>query len=490
MKKTTFSVCVLLVCVTLLTSCALPDMIDSLKKRPEPKSMTELWQLIETSMQTRGVYAADIDMKMTSVKEGHEAHTTATGRYAENRSALPTSYEFLLDTTVTTICEPLDVHETVHTKSVFADGKAYEYTESDGFERKIYSETSTEEYLEWRNCMELPKKFKFKNCEEYEFWQNEDGTWTAMHWAYAKEEREILIEALGGMLDYVGALPQDVWLVLYTDRDFFVTNAELTYVFEKNEPTGIEPTLVFDIRFTESEGVEIDRSELESYTHVDNVILLKQYAYMLMDIKHMPYDYPDPRTQYNYYLTQELLGADREFFYDERRGVVFGRMFYYYYDINWQTRTDKEHLKFDKTRLYYDGDYLTTMIGEKDIKNEVGQKVAQSEYEARVFIAKLVNDPIYGFDASRVVDVKKQEDNVWLLTQHVTHHEPYQAELEKFDLAYKSTEQTVTIRFFEGEIVEVTVVTVITGSLKDDPDKTATYTVTLRTANFSHIEAQ
>ncbi len=454
MKKRTLLICVLLACAMLLASCQ--GIADAL--RPDPKTADELWERIGEAMQGYDAYAMSLEMDMVMVVAGHEMISKATGTMIEDAGE---DYYYYSETDVTVSCEELDMEETVKSISAYADGRAFEFRGENGYERKLYSKMTSEEYQAYKASDEQEEEPDFGDCTQESFAQNEDKTWTLTYSGYTKKTINIITNAFSGIADVFGADIEDMQVTFKTNEDFRVTDIGIVFEFAKPEDGAAEPQL--DIRLgLDAVGDEVvrvtDTIDPKKYKEVDDLAIRKQIDDMIEQRNQAE----QGKFEYKMIQTVKVMGQTET--YDEtsivKYGVEDGK---YFYEIELSVNGESAGV------TYKNGTLTVTYEGES-------YDEPQTEQEAKELIESMINDPTLGYNSESITNITKKNDGIWEIELAVSDTATFDELYDALGGTYKSATQTVTVTVQDGKLIRIKNVLASRGSIQSGRD---TYEVTL-----------
>ncbi len=433
MKKRTLLICVLLACAMLLASCQ--GLKDAL--RPNPKTADELWERIDEVMQEYDAFAMSLEMDMVMVVEGYAMHSKATGTMIEDTGD---DYYYYSETDVTVSCEELDVEETAKSISAFMNGKAFEFRGENGYERKLYSKMTAEEYQAYKASDEQDEEPDFQDCTQESFVKNEDKTWTLTYSGYTKKTINIITDAFSGIADVFGADIVDMQVTFRANEDFRVTDIGIAFEFAEQEDDTAAPCL--DIRMKLSAlGDEVvrvtDTIDVKKYREVDDLAICKQID-KLIDAR-----LEAEQGEFSYELMHHVGVSGRYETTEESSQVKYekvnGRLSY-------EIKTKSQ--EYTATISYKNGTQTVTVDGES-------YSEPQSEEQAISLIQSMIDDPSLGYDAESVSNIKNMGGGKWEIEQAVTDSEIYKQIIESMGATYKSTSQTIRFTIANDELIKI-----------------------------------
>ena len=466
MKKRALWICMLLALAMLLVSCQ--GMKDAL--RPAPKTAEELWARIGEVMQEFDSYEVAMEMDIVMVMEGYAVQSTATGMLIEDKGE---DYYYYSETNVTVTCDALDLNQETRAISAYMDGKAFEFRGENGYERKLYSKMTAEEYAAYLVADREASSFDtdITDCTQAEFAQNEDKTWTLTYSGYTKRAIKGITGALSTQeMDVFGADIVDVKVTFHADASYRVTDISMEFEFDTAEGAKQAPALNVRMKLT-AVGDEVERVtdtiDPAKYKEVDDLAIRKQLEKMI-----------EARTEaeqgeFEYKMNQTVKVMGQKETYSETDRVKFGtEEGKYFYDV--VTEIDGE----EATVTYKNGAQTVTYGGES-------YDTPQTEDEAKAFVASMINDHAMGYNAEQITNVKKKSEGVWEIELALADKTEFEALYEALGGAYKSATQTVTVTVQDGKLIRMKNVIDSKGSVMQGSDiYEITWTVQIETSFF------
>lgn len=451
MKKRALWICMLLALAMLLVSCQ--GMKDAL--RPAPKTAEELWARIGEVMQEFDSYEVAMEMDIVMVMEGYAVQSTATGMLIEDKGE---DYYYYSETNVTVTCEALDLNQETRAISAYMDGKAFEFRGENGYERKLYSKMTAEEYAAYRVADREASSIEadITDCTHAEFAQNEDKTWTLTYSGYTKKAIKGITGALSTQeMDVFGADIVDVKVTFHADTSYRVTDISMEFEFDADEGAKQAPALNVRMKLT-AMGDQVtrvtDTIDAAKYKEVDDLAICKEITKLIED----RYEAEDGSFHYVQEQIFKVMGQTEKFSETDtvQYGVQDGK---FYYDIK------SEYDNADMTLSYKDGACTVTWEGESVSE-------PQTEEEARALIEMLINDSAYGYNAESITNIKDKGKGVWEIEQALGSSAEFEEIFANMGGTYKSCTQTVTVTIKEGKITEIKNVITAKGSITSGRD--------------------
>ena len=463
MKKRMLIVCAVLACVLLLTSCQ--TIKDAL--RPDPKTAEQLWERIGEVMQAYDAHELSMEMDMVMVVEGYAVKSSATGTLIEDTGE---DYYYYSETNVKVECDELDIKQESRAISAYVDGKAFELRGEDGYERKLYSKMTAEQYAAYLAADREESSFDadITDCTNATFAKSEDKTWTLTYSGYTKKAIKGITGALSTQeLDVFGADIVDVKVTFLTDEDFCVTDISMEFEFDTEEDAKQTPALNVRMKLEAMGDAVVRVTETvdpAKYKEVDDLAIRKEIDRLIEE------RYEAEQGSFRYVQDQifKAMGQTEKFTESDtvKYGVKDGR---FYYDVK------AEYDNADMTLVYEDGTCTVTMEGEE-------YSEPQTEQEARGLIEMLINDSTYGYHADSVTDIKDKGNGVWEIEQAIDDATELEGIFESMGGTYKSATQTVTVTIKEGKVTEIKNVLTAKGSITSGRDTyEVSYTLQMHT---------
>ncbi len=462
MKKRTLIICALLACAMLLASCQ--TLKDAL--RPDPKTAEELWERIGEVMEGFDSHEIAMEMDMVMVVEGYAVESSATGTLIEDSGD---DYYYYSDTKITMKCDELDLDQESRAISAFMDGKAFEFRSEDGYERKLYSKMTAEEYATYlaADKEESSLDTDITDCTNAEFAKNEDETWTLIYSGYTKKAVNGITSALSTQeLDVFGADIVDVKVTFLTDENFRVTDISMEFEFDVDEDA--KQTPVLDVRMklvAVGDGVTrvTDTIDASKYKEVDDLAIRKEITELIKD----RYEAEEGSFRYVQEQTFKVMGQTDKF--TETDTVLYGvRDGKFYYDVT--AEYDSVSMKL----AYENGACTVTVEGES-------YSEPQTEQEARALVEMLINDSTYGYHAESITNITDKGNGVWEIEQALGDTSELEGIFESMDGTYKSATQTVTVTIKDGKLTEIKTVITASGSITSGNIYQVSYTLKMHT---------
>ncbi len=463
MKKRMLLTCALLACTVLLVSCG--SVMEAL--RPAPKTAKALWERIGQAMQDFDCYEIAMEMDMVIVMEGYVVKTTATGTVIEDTGE---DYYYYSETDVSVTCDALDLDQDTRAISAYMDGKAFEFRGENGYERKLYSNMTAEEYAAYRvaDREESSIDADITDCTHAEFAQNEDKTWTLTYSGYTKKAIKGITGALSTQeMDVFGADIVDVKVTFHADKSFCVTDIIMEFEFDTDESATQAPAMNVRMKVA-AMGDQVtrvtDTIDAAKYKEVDDLAIRKEITKLIRD----RYEAEDGSFHYVQEQIFKVMGQTEKFSETDtvQYGVQDGR---FYYDIK------SEYDNADMTLSYKDGACTVTWKGESVSE-------PQTEEEARSLIEMLINDSTYGYNAESITNIKDKGKGVWEIEQALGSSAEFEEIFANMGGTYKSCTQTVTVTIQNDALLEIKTVVKATGSIASgNSTYEMTYTLNMHT---------
>ena len=466
MKKSVLWICMLLALAMLLVSCQ--GMKDAL--RPAPKTAEELWARIGEVMQEYDSYEVAMEMDIVMVMEGYAVESTATGMLIEDKGE---DYYYYSETNVTVTCDALDLNQETRAISAYMDGKAFEFRGENGYERKLYSKMTAEEYAAYLVADREASSFDtdITDCTQAEFAQNEDKTWTLTYSGYTKKAIKGITGALSTQeMDVFGADIVDVKVTFHADKSFCVTEIIMEFEFDTAEGAKQAPALNVRMKLT-AVGDEVERVtdtiDPAKYKEVDDLAIRKEIDKMIEQRN----EAKEGKFENKLSQTVKVMGEVQT--YSETSMVEYGTEDgKLVYEINGNYGGE------ESTIIYRNGTQTVYAYGES-------YDVPQTEQEAREFIQSLINEPGFGYDSAQVTNITKKDEGLWELELTLSDTTEFEALYEALGGAYKSATQTVTVAVQDGKLIRMKNVIDSKGSVMQGSDiYEITWTVQIETSFF------
>ena len=447
MKKTMLLTCVLLVCAMLSASCG--SVIEAI--RPAPKSPETLWARIGEAMGGDfAAYEMAMEMDMVMVVEGYVMESAATGVMIEDDGD---DYYYYSETTVSVSCKELDMEQETRSISAYMDGKAFELRAEDGYERKLYSEMTKEEYLAYLADDEqedADQEPDFQDCTHAEFAQNEDKTWTLTYSGYTKKAINQITRTFDAQTDVFGADIVDMQVTFKASEDFRVTDVTIAFEFDVPEDQDKQPALEIRLQIKAvGDGITrvTDTIDPAKYREVDDLAIRKEIDQLIKD------RYEAEKGSFRYVQDQifKVMGQTEKFTETDtvQYGVKDGK---FYYDVK------AEYDDAEMTLSYKNG--TCTVVWDGESVDE-----PQTEEEARALIEMLINDSTYGYNAESITNIKDKGNGVWEIEQALGDAAEFEVIFTNMGGEYKSATQTITVTIRNDALVEIKTVVKASGRI-------------------------
>ena len=463
MKKSVLWICMLLALAMLLVSCqGLKDML-----RPDPKTADELWERIGEVMQEFDSYEVAMEMDIVMVMEGYAVESTATGTLIEDKGE---EYYYYSETNVTVTCDALDLNQETRAISAYMDGKAFEFRGENGYERKLYSKMTAEEYAAYLVADREASSIEadITDCTHAEFAQNEDKTWTLTYSGYTKRAIKGITGALSTQeMDVFGADIVDVKVTFHADASYRVTDISMEFEFDTAEGAKQAPALNVRMKLT-AMGDEVERVtdtiDPAKYKEVDDLAIRKEIDQLIKD------RYEAEEGSFRYVQDQifKVMGQTEKFTETDtvQYGVKDGK---FYYDVK------AEYDDAEMTLSYKNG--TCTVVWDGESVDE-----PQTEDEARALIEMLINDRTYGYNAESITNIKDKGKGVWEIELALGDATEFEEIFANMGGTYKSCTQTVTVTIQNEALVEIKTVVKATGNIASgNSTYEMTYTLSMHT---------
>ena len=379
-----------IVCILIFTFTSCEGVVDDVLNLIPPNSADEVYERIDSKMNSLESYSASIDTDMRLYISGFEVDADISGS-----QILMSDYYYLNYNTVIK-CDRLDLDQSIDSVVAYDDGKIYVSNVGSSYDQRIYSDITMEDFVKYLDYEFNSAVGGFEDAANKTYTANEDKSWTVKFWGYDDEAIERIVGSSFG--DLFDADIYDLEIVINADSKYRATSAKVRVSFDVpiEEET---PKLLINMEYSNyncQEKAELDKS---LYTKVDDVLILREYDKLLKK----SYEYENARFQLD--VKQTIKQNDSTETYEETDVVVYGEgEDGYFYDISY----------------FSDGVSLNLSYSDKKLTISSGneyQTQYQTDSQAKETINYLINSAKY--EAARVRYVAKKEDGSYEITLDV-----------------------------------------------------------------------
>lgn len=424
MKKTSLLLCAaILLSLFTFTSCT------------RIKTAEQLFDRMDKAMADLDWYELELDMDMTFFTMGKQFDATAKASRIES-SEKSEEYFYYESTTVNVTCAELNVEQTTETVSAYQDGQMF-FLNTQGEEekeegQKVRSSITKSDFIAYKKEKSQTTDLiaDAKDCENAEFTQNKNKSWTVECSGFSKESMEDFFKSSFDIKDMLGAELKDVHLTLELDKKFVMNEGEIEFIFETAEDAEQTPRLkaTFECKSINEEP-DSDLIDADDYREVTDARLFSEVDDLIEEA-----------------FSKESASFELEI--DQR--VTSGRQ------TNRNNETDIVKYVTDDDGFRY---YITASKDGQEVEltyengylSNGSSSARQTQAEAKQFIQALLNSACY--DKNKVVDIRKVKN-----AYTVTIEDP---DLSKFALSpykpkYDKKELTIVYTVNdEGELIKI-----------------------------------
>ena len=293
-----------------------------------------------------------------------------------------------------------------------------------------------------------------------EFTQNEDKTWTLTFSGYTGKTVDLITASFDMQSDVLGADILDMQILLKADDEYDITDIEFSFVFDAKEDAEAVPSMRVALHTKELGSVSrVGESDLPfafGCTEVDSFTVLDE----IEDALHAYRDAENGAFAHTAMQIRRYGGLTYEYTEETQVNYATAQGKYTYSIVGEGSIAGKSDV-IDISVLYENNTQSVTSQGQS-------ASYAQTDEQAREYIASLINDSVSGFLPDHVTGVQKMGSSKWKIEQAVptVDSEPFVQIMESMGAEYEYAEQTVMVEFLDGKLVYIKTATVIHGTVQ------------------------
>lgn len=438
MRSTLRAIFALLLCAVLaasLIACQEPEVY-------EPDSAVALWESIDQAMNSLKSMELTVQTDVTYYSMGYQFGIKGSRYVLSAQDAHYNENEILLT------CEELSLEQKRHTVDAYYEGKMYIAVSDGMYDQKLCSELTHEQYDEDRG-ESLTDEIDIVNCTASEFAKEGDG-WKLKFSGYTKKTIDHVLQSLGVTEDMLGTSIVDMEVSITADKDYYVREMKIVFQFPSMEGEGVSPQFSVTAQYTALNTAVFDPSRLkkEEFTLVDDVSVLNSVAVALTEKQNASSGSFTLELCNNQDISGKITSSK------ETDTVSYGKKNGAYY---YQILAQMEGQSFEI--LYQNGEQTVTADGQT-------RTAPQTEVEAKTFIDGLINAVDY--KSTAITGIEKQADGVYVLTSDALDLTQYTQQMQGNDMSLASGTQQITVTFRDGELVQISGKTVLSGTFQKD----------------------
>ena len=428
MKKKLVWISMLLVCVTMLTSCA-----GLLQVMPAPANANQVIRRMNTRVQSLDGYRIDVTGSFTAYADTTKIIGTLEGFAIEDQGKDKDDYYYHMEMINKSQTGNGSQNVTVKSTEAYYDGYAYSFYSEGATWRKLCSPMTKNEFLDYIADDSL-LEIKTDGCKNKELQKADDG-YTVKYSGYSEAAISDFFDMMSFTKDMFGKMPSDLAVTIKTDKDYYPQSFTLELVFEESKTSYYKPEFSMTMSYSQFDAVERQTKSLspDKYKQIESLSLLKEVDQLIEDrieAKEGSFTTTTDATASILSQSNKETQTYKVTFAREKDGLTF--------EADLTDKNGKEHIS------YANGEKTTEYSGKTNTTK-------MTEDEAEQFIAQLINDPAMGYNPNYVSDIKKVDDG-YEITMEVSKDTVIGQIITSAGAKFSSGSHTVKITVENGKI--------------------------------------
>lgn len=454
MKKRAIWVSLLLVCITVLSSCG--AMLDAM---PAAANANQVMRRMNTRLEGLDGYRVDVEGSITAYADSTRITGTLEGFAIEDQGKDKDDYYYHTEMTNRSQVGSMGGTVTIKSIEAYYDGYAYSHYSEGSTRRKICSPMTKREYL---NYISDDSMFEIKtdNCKNKELEKKDDG-YVAKYSGYSEEAILDFFDTMDLTRDMFGRMPIDMAVTVETDADYYPKTFTLTMVFEEKQNSYYKPE--FSMTMTFSQFNEVERKTKgfspDKYTEIDSLALLEEIDELIEDrVQAKNGSFTVKNEARVYFMTRSESESEtyKVTFSRDKKGFTF--------------TSDETKKDFSQKITYADGKKTEEYNG-KSYTDDM------TEDRAEQYVANLINDPAMGYNANLVTTIRQTEDG-YEITLDVSGDSALGQIITSAGAKFSSGSHNIKIKVDGGKIISIEHTYHANGSVQTGINKTASLSYT------------
>ena len=324
----------------------------------------------------------------------------------------------------------------ISTIEAYNDGNYFVSFSKDGILKRLYSENSEEEFLDYYNNTSDEKNV-FDGYSKASHVENGDGTYTVTLTEYDQEVVDSLNQDLGLPMENGGGRVVDCTVTLTVNSDYTIGEAKVDYVFSNTEFSGSQ-ILTFG-NYNTAKKIT-DTINAEDYTKVSDAIGVSLYLTLVSERENSTNGF------FTFYLNQVAKLGSTSSVFEENDTVSYGvNDDGYFFDLDAEINGENYEI------TYSDGEYK--------IDGEIDKTADHNDVTSKEFINALI-DP-FGITPLEIQDVTVLDEGdqkvyTFKLYQHYGNvYDKVSAIFTQSRATYQSADMYMEITINNYEIVSI-----------------------------------
>lgn len=312
----------------------------------------------------------------------------------------------------------------------YYDGKIYRAIKDDIHDQKFCSVMSHEEYDQLQTG-ELTDGFQILDCKTAEYSEEENG-WNLTFSGYTKKTIDQMVMSAGLAEDFLGGSVQDMQVTIAADKDFYVREMKINFVFAP-EAAEYKPNFSVTVAYSNLNTATFDPELLkpEEYVEIEDIRILETISAAIAQRQNAQLG------QFDITIKTTEVFREKTSTATETGSMVYGKKdsgYYYLFNIDIDGKSSE---------IRYENNVQTVTTGSQSYTGEMSEDEA-----AKVYVSSLIDSARY--NPLAINNIEKLEEGVYLLTSNTPDLSDY---LEGIGIS--SANQQIKITFKEGMLKKI-----------------------------------
>lgn len=396
MKKMLSLICILLVCACLLAACGARSKGETIDMSTPPTSAEQAMAYMDASMQALQSYRMDMTMKLQLYAQGERVRSESTCIMIEDAGQIKNDYYSYTEVRNSLYFgNGMTPNYKVTSIDAYHNGVAYQsyYQSQNKKSRKISAKMRPDEFIAYMERNVDMGSFDYADCESMSLEQTDKG-YVITCSGYSAQAMRAVADSTG-ISDVHDDAFSEVQAVIMLGKDYLPTKITLDVTVDTQKNYQDLPYFRIEIRFSEFNAAEriVASISPEDYTMIKNFDLLTEMDDLIaksLDRKEGSFtrEVTHTLTYSGSTDTSSQVDVTASFINDKKEGFSF--------------KAEIEEGDIVPTKVTYNNGDL---IG---LRAPNGSKINRmSDDEAKAELLTLVNDPLFGYDVTRVLNIEK-----------------------------------------------------------------------------------